>query len=116
MEALIAELFAARTTAHRLHLATSSFAQHIALGELYDSLVGLADSLAEMYQGKYGKLKLADVMPLSETDPLKFINSMATWAEHAKESIDKNDSHLLNEWDNVIAAFYKTKYKLEHLR
>ena len=116
METLIAELFAARTTTHRLHLATASFAQHVALGELYDALVPLADSLAESYQGKYGKLSLTDVIPLPETDPMVFINSMCTWAEASKEVINKSDSHLLNEWDNVISLFYKAKYKLNHLK
>ena len=116
METLIAELFAMRTTLHRMHLATQSFAQHVALGELYETIVDLADGIAEIYQGKYGKLHMNDIKPQEETDPIKFVAGMAIWSEHAKELIDKNDTHLLNEWDAVIAAIYRTKYKLEHLR
>ena len=116
METLIAELFAMRTTLHRMHLATQSFAQHVALGELYETIVELADSIAEIYQGQYGKLHMNDIKPQEETDPIKYVASMAQWSQHAKELIDKNDTHLLNEWDAIISAIFRTKYKLEHLR
>jgi hypothetical protein len=116
METLIAGLFAARDVAHRLHLRTRSFAAHMALGGLYDELVDLADALAESYQGKYGllNLKAAD-FTFPETDAQLFIKELATWAESAKGAIRPDDTHLLNEWDNVITLIYKTKYKLETL-
>ena len=51
---LIALLFLSREYAHRAHLRTTSYAQHVALGEFYPSIVDIADSLTEAYQGRHG--------------------------------------------------------------
>lgn len=48
---LIAVLFLSRDIAHREHLSTTSFSQHMALGEFYPGVIDLADKLAEAYQG-----------------------------------------------------------------
>lgn len=50
----IAILFLSRDIAHREHLRTKIYAQHVALGDFYDAIIGLADSLTEMYQGRHG--------------------------------------------------------------
>lgn len=55
---IIARLFADRTYAHNAHLKTSSNAAHKALNEFYDDIVDLADDLAEISQGKFGKLDI----------------------------------------------------------
>lgn len=116
MEILITALFAARDVSHRLHLATKSFAAHCALGELYDGLVDLADALAESYQGKYGLLNLkAATFTFPDHDAISFIRDFAVWVEAARPAFKPEDTHLLNEWDNVITLVYKTKYKLENL-
>ena len=47
MEKLISLLFLARDLAHREHLRTDSFAQHMALGEFYDEIIDNADAIAE---------------------------------------------------------------------
>jgi hypothetical protein len=47
-------LFLARDVAHSVHLNTRSFSKHMALNTFYDEIVGLADSLAEAYQGRNG--------------------------------------------------------------
>ena len=116
MKNIIQQLFAARDIAHRLHLRTRSFAAHLALGDLYTSLVDLADSIAEVHQGKYG---LLNVQPhgesFSDNDAVTFIRELAAWAENAKTSLPQQDSHMLNEWDNVISTIYRAKYKIENL-
>ena len=98
-----------------LHLKTRSFAAHLALNTLYDSLVELADSLAEMSQGKYGVLDIPapDMNAFDSTDAKRFIGQLATWVDSAEDI--PNDSFIQNEWDNVKAIVYKTKYKLENL-
>lgn len=55
---IIARLFADRTYAHNAHLKTSSYAAHKALNKFYDDIVDLADDLAEIAQGKFGKLDI----------------------------------------------------------
>lgn len=116
MDQIISQLFSARDTAHRLHLRTRSFAAHMALGDLYTGLLELADSLAEIHQGKYGILNIpAPTLQFADNDPIIFVRALASWAEAAKAAFDPLDTHLLNEWDNVISTIYRAKYKLENL-
>jgi hypothetical protein len=116
MELIIAQLFGARDTTHRLHLRTRSFAQHIALGDLYEELVELADQLAEIYQGKYGVMNIPQpISTFSDNDPIIFIRELAQWAENSRSSFNPADTNLLNEWDGVLSTIYRTKYKLENL-
>lgn len=116
MEELISGLFAARDAAHILHLKTRSFAAHMALGDLYDSLVDLTDTVAEAYQGKYGILNIKRSMTsFADHDAISFIKDLATWVENGRGVFNAEDTNLLNEWDNIISCVYKTKYKLENL-
>lgn len=113
MNELIGSLFAARDITHQLHLKTKSFAMHIALNELYDELVDLADSFAESMQGKYGiKDFNIDLNQFPKTDEHSFINALASWVEDQK----LDDSYLANQWDELKALVYKTKYKIENLK
>lgn len=121
MEKLINDLFAARDLAHKLHLSTKSFARHLALGDLYDALLGTADDLAEVYQGQYGILNLGagsesfQVPDTTNFDALTFIRALTTWAEAMKSQFNPADSHLLNMWDELLSKIYRAKYKLENL-
>jgi hypothetical protein len=114
MEKIISQLFGARDTAHVFHLRTDSFSQHMALGELYDALVDLADLLSEIYQGKYGMLELSSPEFIFSTDDVKaFIVELAVWAEESRSEINPQDTFILNEWDSVLTIIFRTKYKLE---
>lgn len=116
MESIIANMFSIRDTAHLLHLKSKSFAKHIALGDFYDGILELADSITEIYQGKYGILEIPQIQPLQKfNNEIDFIKYAADWAEECKASINPQDTYLLNEWDNVISLIFRTKYKLENL-
>ena len=116
MEQIISQLFAARDIAHALHLRTRSFAAHMALGDLYDALIELADGLTENYQGKYGLLNVPSPMfTFCNNDAITFIRELAQWVENSRGAFNPADTHLLNEWDNVISTVYTAKYKLENL-
>lgn len=54
MEAIFKLGYELIATAHVAHLQTRSYAQHLALGEIYGELPGLLDSLLESWQGKNG--------------------------------------------------------------
>lgn len=115
---LICQLFTARDAAHELHLKTRSFAAHVALGDLYEALIKVADDLAETYQGKYGLIDLSDcrrAVAWDKSSPVAFIQQLAGWAEAARATFNSADTHLLNDWDAVISMIYRTKYKLENL-
>lgn len=117
MENLIAQLFAARDLAHRLHLRTRSFAQHLALNDLYEALLDGADTVAEIYQGKYGILNIPAQTSyvFKDQDAQTFVKDLAGWAEASRSVFNQADSNLLNEWDTVLSAIYRAKYKLENL-
>ena len=67
---IVAVLFLARDLAHREHLTTTSYAQHIALGDFYPAVIDLADRLAEACQGRHG---LMQDIPLLSNDTGKTI-------------------------------------------
>lgn len=50
----VSYLFEIEVVAHIAHAQTTSFAMHLALGTLYEDIVGHRDSFIESYQGKYG--------------------------------------------------------------
>ena len=115
---LVSMLFGARDWAHTLHLKTQSHAMHLALGDLYDELVGLADGIAETTQGKHGLLSiLADSSEFVGTDECGFVCKLAAWLEsQGRACISSDDTYLLNQLDEVIAAVYRAKYKIENLK
>lgn len=49
---LVMHLLHGVTNAHILHLQSTSYAEHQALGEFYDELGDLVDAFVEAYQGK----------------------------------------------------------------
>lgn len=124
MQDVINSLFAARDAAHKLHLKSRSFAKHIALGELYDGLLSKIDELAEVWQGKHGVMDIGpstdrDFMQLADGnqyDPVAFIRQLATWVESVKQNFPKEETHILNIWDEIVSIVYRAKYKLENLQ
>ena len=52
IQQFIGLLFASRDYAHKAHLNTDSFAEHMALNGFYDGIVDLSDGLAEAWMGR----------------------------------------------------------------
>lgn len=118
MGELIALLFLSRDLAHREHLRTKSFAQHMALGDFYDAVVDVADELAETYQGRHG---IIDKIPLLENDATgtidKVLETHLKWIEDNRyEAVDKADTALQNIIDEAVALYLRTLYKLRNLK
>lgn len=112
---LVSALFSARDKAHQLHLRTKSFSAHMALGDFYDELLGLADQIAEVVQGKYGVMEPVVSTPSVGDDAVAFIHELATWAETAHSYVPAGDTFIGNLIDEVQALVYRTKYKLDNL-
>lgn len=116
----IAVLFLARDIAHREHLRVTgkgSYAKHQALGEFYESVIELADSLAEAYQGRNGIIK--DI-PLLENefpgDIVTSIKNQLKWLESNRyKAVTKDDTPLQNIIDEIVSLYLSTLYKLQHL-
>lgn len=116
MHDVINQLFAIRDTAHRLHLKSKSFAQHIALGDFYEGLTDKIDELTEVWQGQHGLMDLnGDLHLMDAADAKEFIRLAVAWMESVKQYLSKEESHILNIWDEIVALTYRAKYKLDNL-
>ena len=130
---LVARCFAARTTTHLAHLTTTSYAQHMALGDFYDAIASFADEFAECHMGVFGKLSTSDfpAIRLSTADPITQLTDLRTWIvtnrEECCEAYDDEDgdqaesndvdcTELANLIDNILAVIDKALYKLKFLK
>ena len=111
---LISLLFEARTQSHILHLQSKSYAQHKALNEYYDSIVDLADSIAESYQGRYGVIAKYPKMTLTSSEAVKLIEDVRTWIDKNRKDCGK-ESEIQNLIDEVQDLNNSTIYKLKNL-
>lgn len=137
MDKVLSILFKARNVAHVHHWKVKSFSLHLALGELYEALIGFADSLAEMYMGRYGTditighahhhdeyprdgavpslPQAPDHHCFSEQDPIEFIRQLDCCLEELKLCIPQ-DGFLINKYEELQGLVSQTKYKMENLR
>jgi hypothetical protein len=114
----IGVLFLSRTVAHQLHLATESYAQHVALNTFYDEIVDLADGIAEQWQGEYEELLTIPTLAAKDaTEPLKYLKETLNWiSDNRYKAFDKSDTSIQNDVDNVVKLFRSTIYKLRFLK
>jgi hypothetical protein len=110
----VGTMFHSATITHLQHLATKSFAQHMALGEYYEAIPDLVDKYAEAYQGRYGIITGYDVEFHKNSNPKAYVKSLLTFLDEIKGSLPK-DSDLVNLFDAVVDAVTSLKYKLENL-
>jgi DNA-binding ferritin-like protein len=118
MENLLALLLQARNVAHVHHWKTKSFAQHMALGELYELLSEMADSLAEMAigaHGDFGAVPHDEPTGWDKNSPLSFIQQLSKNLEALKTTIPQEEWYI-NKYEELQAAVAQIKYKLENLR
>lgn len=117
---LVMRCFAARTAAHVLHLSTRSYAKHMALGDFYDSIAGLADRFAETFQGIYGLLKLpagGGYDPAKDyKEGLALMSELRGWVQARRKDIgSEKDTELQNIIDEIVSLVDSTAYKLRFL-
>lgn len=111
---IISILFMSRDFAHKAHLKTSSYSEHNALGSFYDAVVGFADSLAEVAQGKYGKFDIPTaIMKGSIEKPVKGLEMQMD--DIVRLSMDCSNGALKNIVDEIEALYLQTLYKLKEL-
>ena len=111
---IIGILFMSRTYSHIAHLKTGSYAKHKALNEFYDSVVDMADSLAEASQGLYGKLDIPYLNMIGKIDdPIGGITSQLKAIEKLIGNID--EEYLKSILQEIQALYRKTLYLLVNL-
>ena len=119
MEELASLLLQSRTQAHSFHLGVKGIgahSAHLALGEYYDSIVGLIDGLIETYQGKEGLIQLSGIGTLDKNNDIKniikYFDTLCNMIARLRQNPKLKDSWIQNEIDNVVSLLYRTKYKL----
>jgi DNA-binding ferritin-like protein len=112
----IKRCFEARTATHQLHLMTDSFAQHKALDDFYSSITGLADELAEAFQGQYGVIRAyPNITPRPFSSGATYLRDFVKYIKANRMAVAE-DSHLQNIIDEIVQLTYSTIYKLENLK
>ena len=112
---LIAKCFAARTAAHMAHLQTRSYAQHMALGDLYGGLGDWADAFAESYQGLFGIIEQYPDTPLPTGDALQWVLAMNKEVRAGRDTASRGKTELANQIDELLTLLNSTYYKLRNL-
>ena len=115
---LIALLFLSRDVAHRAHWRTQSYSQHMALGSFYSDVIELADSLAEVYQGRHG---IISDIPMLDDDFSGAIDEqlekhLGVIEKLRYEVIEQSESSMQNIIDEIVALYLSTLYKLRNLK
>lgn len=115
---LLAILFLSREVAHKEHLKTESFAQHLALGAFYSDIIPLADKLAEVCQGRTGEL-ITDIPSYASAGKGNILSVMKKLLERVEETRKEcypEDTVIQNIIDEVVALYLSTIYKLTFLK
>lgn len=104
-KSIVSNLFKVRDDAHKAHLSTTDYAEHIALNEFYDELLDLTDRYAEAVQGR-NKTKIFEYQ-----DGNTIVASLKN--ELYKVILQyKNDKDIENIIAEMIELCNKTEYLL----
>lgn len=102
------------------HWQTNSFAEHEALGKLYESLDELIDEFVEVFSGRYGKVPKANEVfdakarnYVRNEDTKAYLDEIADYlSKEVDDFLEEEDTELLNIRDEMLAAVNRTKYLL----
>jgi DNA-binding ferritin-like protein len=99
---------------HIWHLQTKDYSEHMAIGEFYDKLEDLLDSLAENFIGAKGEFKVDAIKPYSNYSKSTVVTALQNYGELvsdvASKVQDKNSSKvIMDEIESLVAS---TLYKL----
>ena len=112
----VAVLLHSGTITHMQHLATKSYAQHVALGEFYNAIIELADTYAEAYTGAYQQIPItAYSNDFSVTkDPEAYLQMIKRYVDAHRKDLP-GDTALQNIVDEIVGQIDSTLYKLRFL-
>lgn len=113
----IAVMLHSATATHFMHLATKSYAEHVALAGYYDAIVELVDQFAETFQGRYGVISLAQYpngFKVPE-EPVKYAETLQSFVRGTRENLPE-DTDLQNIVDEIQGEVTTLLYKLKNLK
>lgn len=115
---IIIKIFGFRVQLKTLHWQTTSYEDHKAFDNAYDSLDDLLDSFTEKIQGKYGRFKIEanntiELKDISNIDVNAFNNDMINFlTSELPKYLDNSDTDLTNIRDEILGEIFELKYLL----
>ncbi len=111
----VAESMAVRTAAHLAHLSTQSYAQHVALGEFYEALIGKVDAYAEVYMGLNSRISSFPLVTTPRGSPEDILEGYldAVQTEMTEDHKSEALKNILAEIEELTA---RTLYKIRNLK
>lgn len=100
------------------HWQTKSDARHRAFGQFYEKMDDLIDNFVEAAMGKYGRFVLdnetnvIELKNLSELDLKGLIKTLKQALVQIGQSLDSEDTDLLNLRDEMLGELNKLSYLL----
>lgn len=114
MESIAARLTYFHEQLHLLHWQTQSYAEHMALGGLYEYVHDFKDGLIEKLMGYTGrKIMGMEMKPVSPTSSTAVVMDLMDFAGQLKRFGESNNYHdVCNLADSLSGEAAKTKYLL----
>lgn len=111
---IVGMLFQSRDITHLVHLASKSYAEHIALNEFYTGIIDLIDQLVEAWQGHFEIIDIeipASTVTKSVIEYLENLKQEIVQFNHKVEITD-----ICNILDEMTTLTATTIYKLKNLK
>ncbi len=114
LESIAAKLTYFHEQLHLLHWQTTSYAQHKALGKLYEYVQDFKDGVIEKLMGYTGKRPNAyKIEPLTNCTAMSCVESLCNFASELKMYGERNSFHdICNLADSLSGEAAKVKYLL----
>ena len=114
LESIAAKLTYFHEQLHLLHWQTTSYAEHQALGALYDYVHDFKDGVVEKIMGYTGKRPgIYKIEPLTNCKPEQCVADLMSFASALKMYGERNSFHdVCNLADALSGEAAKTKYLL----
>lgn len=117
-EVIQSKLFYMSDAAHKLHLDTKSFAQHKALGKLYEGLIDFRDDISEKLMGymdgkRIGAIKVGALPEFSEKAAMDLAKEVREFGLELEEFAEENEfSDIENIAQSLSGLGAQTVYLL----
>ena len=95
-ESIQSKLFYLSDAAHKLHLDTKSFAQHKALGKLYEGLIDFRDEISEKLMGymdgkRIGSIKVGALPEFTDKAAMELAKEVRDFGAELEEFAEENE-------------------------
>ena len=116
IEELISRVLCCHNQTAIAHWQSKSFSEHAALGEFYESVIGILDRIVESHQGVSGLIGKVGYHEYDSSNILEYLKDELVWIVENQKKLSEGISSISNIIDELVALFLKTIYKLENLK